>query len=394
MRRRSSRATWPRVTVATLLLIATSGLFAAVSLPLQSGYGHELRSLEAERMVLPYAEALATLTDDLVAARTATSNGDKHEMTDRLTALSDADAPVDAVMATGHRPAALRDAIERVRTAGPTGRTAFDQYTDLVEQAVELGGAIAAGPVVGADPQPQRRALVRLVVDTLPTIVSAAGRLADLAVLAPAPGANDLVDIALTRRDVGLADTTMVDAVLAAAAVSPRRSYADAVIEQVESLRTAATPLVTGRPATDLLGAALQVRGEAQRLRRTILAELDASLADGQAAVRNRQSVTFAAVAVGVVLMLATLWWSVTPPVGTADDGPDGSGSATAPLRQLQSPPAPASRGAPATDTSGQTGMWQPVDPITERDQLFDYVAGLARAEGRDGERRDEERCP
>lgn len=332
-----------RVLVATVLLVAIGGLFAALTAQLIAVHRDEVQRTSSEREALPYVAVVSQLVTDLVEARSSAVRGQTEAPANlrvSTAAVSDLQARFGAVLLTEQRWTDLRAAIDNVLTQGPTGVDATDQYADAIAMATDLLGAALTASQLDADPEQASRSLVVAIRELLALVV-ATGQAADVNTLAAAIDPDDAteerLDLALALRDGVSAYTDFTSALTAAAAAASFAPFTSTVAEQLNALDDALRPLgpAAGRPPATVDPATLdavarQVRELVRAATPALLDELGRQLTGREAEARDRMLIAIGTAAAGFILGMVVLWWSAAPPapapegsIEGLDNGPD-----------------------------------------------------------------------
>lgn len=347
MSRRQQPRRGVRVLVATMLLAAIGGLFAALSTQLIGGQRADLRRIEGERQAVPYLRAVSQLIADLVESRSAAVRGNTDpagSLDASVAQVSDMDGQLGATLLTTDEWLGLRSAIDSVLAERPTGAPASDRYTDLVTMATDLLDRVSTASGLSADPEPAGHSLV-LAVRELSTLIAATSRAADLTTLAAADAvasdeadeadvATGEVEVAVALHEASSVYRALVTELTTSVDTGAQPPFTATVTEQLNRLHAALGPTV-GRPPgpadpATLDDVARQVRDVARHTTTAVLDELDGELANRQAALRNDMYLGLGTAAAGFLLGLMVLWWSAAPPSAAPEpsldalaDGPD-----------------------------------------------------------------------
>lgn len=333
MTRRQQPSRGIRVLVATALLLATGGLFAALSAQLIGGHRADLQRAGSERDAVPYLRSVSTLVADLVEARSAAVRGQADPPADlrvSIAAVSTEDGHLGETLSTAERWARLREAIDTVLAQRRTGVTAAAEYGDLITMTVGLFDAVSVASHLNADSEPAPRSLVVAARELL-TLVAATGAAADATTLAavaePDAGTEERVDVAVALAEAASSYRTLVAVLTTSVDAGSPAPFTAAVAEQLTLLHDALEPAVGPaalRPATSVASATIDaVSRQARELMRptaeNILNELDGQLAHRQAELRGDLLRGIGTAAAGLVLCLVVLWWSAAPPAPAAE---------------------------------------------------------------------------
>jgi len=319
--------------VAVVLLVAIGGLFAALSAQLISAHRADGQRLARERAAVPYVDAVARLTLDLVETRSGAVRGQTEAPANlrvSMTAVTDQQANFGSAL-TAQRWTDLRAAIDEVRQR-PTGADAADRHTDLITLATDLLGAVLTESRLDAEPEQASHSLVVAVRELL-DLVAATGRAADTSALAVAAGRDDAtelrLDLALALNDAATAYADLSGVLTTAVATGAWPPLTSAVSEQLNLLHDALRPSVgpaalrppTSADTATLDSVARQVRDLARATLPALLTELDRQLGSREEAATSRLTLAVATAAAGFVLGLVILWWSAAPPAPATERG-------------------------------------------------------------------------
>ncbi|MFI7603746.1 hypothetical protein ACIBTV_01325 [Micromonospora sp. NPDC049366] len=254
------------------------------------------RSLAArERLGVEYLRALAPVTAALVEAQSAAVAGRRPAGPALTEAVEDAatvDARIGALLRSQERWAGLRAKLEALRDRGAGDpEAAFTAYGEVTDLLLDLHRKVRESSGLVRDPEADSSFLQDAAGQELPEAVVAAGRLADLAVLAARRPAADrgrtLAELATLRVGALAPAGALVDDLRAAVDSSESTDLGGTVLtpldtyqRAVEALAVASAPSRT--PVLDpapIVGARLNAHAAAGQLQPVILAELDALLA-------------------------------------------------------------------------------------------------------------------
>ncbi|NJP31532.1 hypothetical protein [Micromonospora thermarum] len=303
-------------------------LVLALLAPLSVLFGQSWRSTDddrdlvvTERLGVEYLRALAPVTDALVDAQTATVTG-RPVSGDALTRAVGTAAAVDArigdELRSRERWAGLRAKIEALRDRRPADpEAAYAAYGEVTDLLLALHRKVRETSGLVRDPESDSFFLQDGVGGELPEAVVAAGRLADLTVLAarrPAEQRPRSVAELAAVRVAALAPAGALVADLRAAVDSSESTDLGANVltpldtyqRSVEALAAYSTPTgATGTVDAPRLAAARSAaQAAANQLQPVILDELDALLADRLDALDRDRWLAVGAAAVGVVLLV------------------------------------------------------------------------------------------
>ena len=204
----------PRIVVAIGLLLCVGALYAGPVARLGSLVGSSSRLVAAEREGAAYLRPLTRLMVELGTAQSAAVRGQSVAAADvraAEAAVSEVDGRVGAGLRTSQRWTDLRGAIDKALADGPVGQAGLDRFTDLSALAGELGRTAGDASHLVVDPELDTFYLMDTALLELPTVLLAAGEVADLNLLAAQSRTGsqdgsadpaDLVDIAVARYQV------------------------------------------------------------------------------------------------------------------------------------------------------------------------------------------------
>ncbi|MEU7996689.1 hypothetical protein AB0B83_15310 [Micromonospora sp. NPDC049060] len=276
--------------------------------------GRERLGVEYLRALAPVTHALVEAQSAAVAARPVTSEA----LTRAVEAAASVDARIGDELRTKERWAGLRARIEALGARGPADpEAAFTAYGEATDLLLALHGKVRETSGLVRDPRPDSFFLQHASRD-LPEAVVAAGRLADLAVLAdrrPAAERNrTAVEIATLRVGVLTPAGDLVADLRAAVDSSESADLGPSVLNPLDTYQRAVETLAAhsapaGRDAeTDqarIAGARLNAQAAAEQLQPVILDELDALLAGRSRDLDRDRWLTVGAGALAVLLWAA-----------------------------------------------------------------------------------------
>ncbi|MFC4016856.1 hypothetical protein ACFOW4_02715 [Micromonospora sp. GCM10011542] len=258
----------------------------------------EDRDLAArERLGVQYLRALAPVTDALVDAQSAAVTG-RPASGEALTRAVEEAAAVDArigfELRSQERWAGLRAKLEALRDRSPTDpESAYAAYGEVTDLLLALHRKVRESSGLVRDPGADSFFLQDSAGRDLPQAVVAAGRLADMATLAPrrpaAERTRSLLELASLRLAALAPATDLVDDLRAAVDSSESTDLGANVLipldtyqRSVEALAAYSAP-TGGTGAVDpgqLAAARLNAQAAGKQLQPVILGELDALLAE------------------------------------------------------------------------------------------------------------------
>ncbi|WP_410814536.1 hypothetical protein [Micromonospora sp. 067-2] len=281
-----------------LLLIAA--LLAPVGLLLAQTWqqtGDDRNLATRERLGVQYLRALAPVTDALVNAQSAAVSGrpaSSEALTRAVEEAAAVDARIGAELRSQERWAGLRAKLEALRDRSPTDpESAYAAYTEVSDLLLALHRKVRDSSGLVRDPGPDSFFLQDSAGQDLPQAVVAAGRLADMATLAPrrpaAEQARSLLELAGLRVAALAPASDLVDDLRAAVDSSESTDLGASVLtpldtyqRSVEALAAYSAP-ARGTGTIDpgqLAATRLNAQAASKQLQPVILSELDALLAE------------------------------------------------------------------------------------------------------------------
>ncbi|MET8911085.1 hypothetical protein [Micromonospora sp. NPDC004551] len=299
-----------------LALLAPLGLLFAQT----DGHTGDDRELAArERLGVRYLRALGPVTDALTDAQTTAVAGRPVSRT-ALTAAVEQAAQVDSAIGdqlrTRERWAGVRAKLEALPERGLAGpQAAFQAYAEVTDLLLALHRKVRESSGLIRDPRSDSFFLQDSIGGDLPAAMVAAGRLADVATLAPSRPAADrprtVAELAELRVAALGPATDLVDDLRAAVDNSESTDLGPTVLtpldtyqRSVEALAAFSAPAGAAGPDPVQLGAARRgAQSAAAQLRQVILDQLDALLAERLDGLDRDRWLARTAVAVAGVLL-------------------------------------------------------------------------------------------
>ncbi|MGN9810588.1 hypothetical protein ACTMSW_14650 [Micromonospora sp. BQ11] len=276
----------------------------------------------SERLGVEYLRALAPVTDALVEAQSAAVAGrpvSGEELTRAVANCASVDARIGDDLRAQERWAGLRAKLEALSDQSPTDpETAYAAYGETTDLLLELHRKVRETSGLVRDPESDSFFLQDGIGKDLPQAMVAAGRLADLTVLAArrpaAQQARTVAELAGVRVAALAPSADMVTDLRAAVDNSESTNLGPTVLtpldtyqRAVEALAAYSTPTPSGEVDPGrLAGARAAVQSAGQQLQPVILNELDALLADRLDDLDRERWLAVGA-AVTAVLLLAAL---------------------------------------------------------------------------------------
>ncbi|MER7458964.1 hypothetical protein [Micromonospora sp. NPDC126480] len=304
-------------------------LVPALLVPLAVLFGQSWRStsdareqVAAERLGVEYLRALAPVTDALVDAQTAAVTGrpvSGDALTRSVETVATVDARIGGELRTQERWAGLRAKIEGLRDRKPADpETAYSAYGEVADLLLALQRKVRETSGLIHTPETDSYFLQDGIGEELPEAVVAAGRLADLTVLATRRPEDQQprtsAELAALRYAAIAAADTLVANLRAAVDRSESTNLGATVLDPldtyqraVEALAAYSTPAGADGTVNPIRLAAARsaAQAAARQLQPVILAELDALLADRLDRLDRDRWLTVGAGATAVLLMAA-----------------------------------------------------------------------------------------
>ncbi|MEV1147495.1 hypothetical protein, partial [Micromonospora sp. NPDC049799] len=274
----------------------------------------------SERLGVEYLRALAPVTDALVEAQSAavagrTVSGD--ELTRAVEAAASVDARIGDDLRAQERWAGLRAKLEALSDRSPTDpETAYAAYGETTELLLDLHRKVRETSGLVRDPESDSFFLQDGIGKDLPQAMVAAGRLADLTILAAqrpaAQRARTVAELAGVRVAALAPSADMVTDLRAAVDSSESTNLGPTVLtpldtyqRAVEALAAYSTPTTPSGEvdAGRLVGARTAVQAASRQLQPVILGELDALLADRLDDLDRERWLAVGAAATAVLLL-------------------------------------------------------------------------------------------
>ncbi|MEU1685969.1 hypothetical protein [Micromonospora sp. NPDC005707] len=312
----------PSVPGRTLPLLLVLALLAPLGLLFAQTDGHtgDDRDLAArERLGVRYLRALGPVTDALTDAQTTAVAGrpvTRAALTAAVEQAAQVDGAIGDQLRTRERWAGVRAKLEALPERGLADpEAAFQAYGEVTDLLLALHRKVREASGLVRDPRSDSFFVQDAIGADLPAAMVAAGRLADVATLAPNRPAADrprtIAELAELRVAALGPATDLVDDLRAAVDSSESTDLGPTVLtpldtyqRAVEALAAFSAPAGAAGPDPVQLGAARRgAQSAATQLRQVILDQLDALLADRLDRLdRDRWLARGAVAAAGVLL--------------------------------------------------------------------------------------------
>lgn len=283
------------------------------------GQSDRLEFAARERQGIEYLTTLGQVTTALTDAQSAAVAGrpvDRAAVTRAVDAASAVDDRLGEELRTSERWSGLRVKIEALSSvpAGDKARV-YDAYGEVTDLLLALYGKVRENSQLIRDPEADTYFLQDGAAEELPESVIAAGRFADLVVLAAARPAAErtaaIADLNAARGAVLDPAADLADGLQSAVDSTESRTLGANLLSRLDRFRRSMDGLATsagsldGRsplPAADRLNPArIEVQSAASELSNAILAELDVLIADRQSSIRTERVVSLVTLVVAVL---------------------------------------------------------------------------------------------
>ncbi|WP_262282815.1 hypothetical protein [Micromonospora sp. MA102] len=364
-----------------LALLAPLGLLFAQT-DGHTGDDHDLAA--RERLGVRYLRALGPVTDALIDAQTTAVAGrpvSRAALTAAVEQAAEVDGAVGDKLRTRERWAGVRAKLEALPERGLADReAALQAYGEVADLLLALHRKVREASGLVRDPRSDSFFVQDAVGADLPAAMVAAGRLADVATLAPDRSAADrpktVAELAELRVAALGPATDLVDDLRAAVGSSESTDLGPTVLtpldtyqRSVEALAAFSAPAGAAGPDPVQLGAARRgAQSAATQLRQVILDQLDALLVERLDRLdRDRWLARGALAAAGVLLavlagVLLSALRRARRRAAEADREPAEAGPP--PVTLHPDPPAFAGNGEllPVGGGRGDSERWRPFD--------------------------------
>jgi hypothetical protein len=304
-------------------MVVLAALFTAVARQSWAASGSATNQVDLESGGAQMMHGMTGLLSQLVAAQSAAVRGqpvDQAGVNSALTALNQPAGEYGATLQTGQRLADLTNQIQAAFNAKPTGRTAYQTYSSIVDLALALDRVIGDSSGMIHDPDLDSYYLIDAALVRLPDAMVYAGRAADLVALAGASGVltgDDAVRAAVARFKVS-DDAEQVSAGLTTSVASTNRSVLGAnIAPRLDDFRGAADQfspptmlqeLALPVDAATMADNASRVFTRATSLAHLLLFELQALLTERDSSVAQQRRFTVIAGAAAGLCVVAAVW--------------------------------------------------------------------------------------
>ncbi len=315
-----------RISLSVLIAGAAAALLGVVLVTSWIGTAGDRAFVDQERQGVRYLQPLCALVEALSAAQSAAVRGAPIDTPTVQASLAEVDA-VDRYLGrrlqTSQRWADLRGRITNLLGSPGSGRSAYQDFGDVVTLATALQAQVTDASNLILDPVLDTYYLMDVALLRLPQAMVSAGRAADLLSMnggQPPAGENGDA-LAVARYQVALLSTQVASGLSKSVKASADPGLGVALTGQQDAFQAAvdafAPPSVvqqlsaTYNPA-GVIRAAGQVQSSGLALSTAALGQLDRLLAGRQAALLRRQQLTVAGV-VGVLVAAVALLWLLVP---------------------------------------------------------------------------------
>ncbi|MFD0748286.1 hypothetical protein ACFQ1L_45825 [Phytohabitans flavus] len=283
------------------------------------GQSDRLSFAAKERHGIEYLTTLGQVTTALTDAQSAAVAGrqvDRAAVTRAVDATTAVDDRLGEDLRTSERWSGLRVKIEALASVPPGDRgRIYDAYGEVTDLLLALYGKVRENSQLIRDPEADTYFLQDGAAEELPESVVAAGRFADLVVLAARRPASEraaaISDLNAARSGVLDPAADLADDLQSAVDSTESRTLGGNLLSRLDRFRrsmdglAASAGSLDGRsslPPTDRLNSArVEMQAAASELSNSILAELDVLIADRQSSVRGERVISLAAFALAVL---------------------------------------------------------------------------------------------
>ncbi|MDQ7907216.1 hypothetical protein RB614_22130 [Phytohabitans sp. ZYX-F-186] len=304
-----------RPLLAFALLIPVGVLFGQA----WQGQSDRLSFAAKERHGIEYLTTLGQVTTAVTDAQSAAVAGrpaDRAAVTRAVDAATEVDDRLGEELRTSERWSGLRVKIEALSSV-PGGDRAriYDAYGEVTDLLLALYGKVRENSQLIRDPEADTYFLQDGAAEELPESVVAAGRFADLVVIAAGRPAAErtaaIADLVSARGAVLDPAADLADGLQSAVDSTESRTLGGNLLSRLDRFRRSMDGLASsagtldGRsplPTADRLNPArIEVQAAASELSNSILAELDVLIADRRSSIRTERAVSLVAFAVAVL---------------------------------------------------------------------------------------------
>ena len=291
------------------LPVVIAVLFSIAVVQLWTSNSHDLAVTQSEQRGVAYLTPLTDLMDQLVTAQSAAVRAsvvDAAGLRDAVSRVDQVDKADGAALGSKQRWADARSRIDSLISLRPTGDAGYLNYTDVVQLVEDLIRKIADTSSLILDPTLDSYYLMDTAVLRLPTVLTFAGRAADLSSLGTNTGTSSGGDaqaqvdarVSVSRYQVSLESDQVANGLRKSLDVTSSTTLGPNITNQLDTFRTAVDSFV---PPVNLLqnlgkvdtatvtATSEQVREAARKLVVAVLNELNRLLktrADSQSVTR------------------------------------------------------------------------------------------------------------
>lgn len=340
---RSIRGHRVRVTVLVLLSVLMASLFAVIARQSWTDTSADARLVSDERQRLAYLGPLSHLIGALTEAQSEVVRGapvDTSAVQQALSAVDDVDHRDRALLGTGQMWDDLRGKINVAIGKPGTGQAGYQTFAEILTLSLDLVQRVGDTSDLIRDSQLDSYYVLETALLRLPQAVIAAGRAADLALLAGKTTLSgaDAIAVAVARHDVAQEASEADNSITRSIEATSRSALGADLADELDGFRSAVdqfapaailNELTDPIDADNLPPAAGAVRVAALALGDVVQSELDALLAQRQASLGNERQVTLGASIAVLVALIGVLWLGLalsrgrppTPPTRDEDTG-------------------------------------------------------------------------
>jgi hypothetical protein len=283
------------------------------------GQSDRLSFAAKERHGIEYLTTLGQVTTALTDAQSAAVAGravDRATVTRAVDATTAVDNRLGEELRTSERWSGLRVKIEALASVPAGDRTrVYEAYGEVTDLLLALYGKVRENSQLIRDPEADTYFLQDGAAEELPESVVAAGKFADLMVIAAARPASErasaIADLTVARGSVLDPAADLADGLQSAVDSTESRTLGGNLLSRLDRFRrsmdalAASAGTLDGRsplPPVDRLNTArVEVQAAASELSNSILAELDVLIADRHSGIRTERTISLVALAVVVL---------------------------------------------------------------------------------------------
>jgi hypothetical protein len=322
VRDRSTRGSRVRVFALVLLSLLMAAVFVVVARQSWTTSSADSRLVADERARVAYLRPLSHLVGALTEAQSAVVRGaplDTSAVQSAVEAVDSVDHEYGEVLGAARRWGELRGRVNLVLTKPGSGSAGYQTFADLLTLGLDLVRRVGDTSDLIRDPQLDSYYVLDTALLRLPEAVVAAGRAADLALLAGKRTLSgpDAVQAAVARHEVAQAAADANATITRSIAATSRSALGANLAGQLDGFRAAVdqfAPLVILNELTapidadSLPPAAGEVRVTALALGDAVLSELDVLLVERDASLARQRQLTVAAGIAFLVAMALAVW--------------------------------------------------------------------------------------